>query len=79
MTSTGYINAKEALEVLGLYNPASGTKPNSIYLTYLNRRGLLKRFKVGHRTISYRKVDCENLFKKACNEGIILTAKPVKA
>lgn len=75
MTKTGYLNSVEALEVLGLYNPANKAKPNVMYLQYLNKRGLLKRLKLGHKTMLYRKSDCEALVKKAEKEGIFLTTK----
>lgn len=76
MTATGLLNSLEALEVLGLYNPANKAKPNKKYLCYLNKRGLLKRMKLGHKTILYRKSECENLLKRAEKEGILLTSKP---
>lgn len=76
MTATGYLNSKEALETLGLWNPANGTKPNVMYLKWLNARGLLKRIKTGPRTIIYKKSDCEALLKKAELQGIMLTSKP---
>lgn len=75
MTSSGLLNTREALEILGLWNPVSGTKPNHRYLKYLELRGLLTRIKLGSRTIVYKKSDCEKLFKMACEQGLQLTTK----
>ena len=70
------LNSKQALEILGLWNPASGTKPNHRYLKYLADRHLLPRVRLGFRKIVYQKSDCERLFKMAAEQGLLLTAKP---
>lgn len=76
MTTEGLLNSTEALEVLGLYNPANKAKPNHRYLGWLAKRDLLKRIKLGPRTIVYDINDCKKLFEKAKKQGISLTAKP---
>jgi hypothetical protein len=78
MTKTGLINAKEALELLGLYNPADTYKPNTKYLKWLSDRGLLPRIKVGHRKIVYQESDCKMLLEKVKSEGLCLTVNPSK-
>jgi hypothetical protein len=76
MTKGGLLNSVEALEVLGLWNPADGTKPNVMYLKWLADRGLLPRIKLGHRKIVYKKADCERLLERAAEQGIPLTTNP---
>jgi hypothetical protein len=72
MTKNGLLSPKEALEALGLYNPALHKKPWVRQLTDLNKRGLLNRIKAGKKTFLYKKVDCDLLLKKAETEGLNL-------
>lgn len=76
MTTSGLLNSKEALQVLGLWNPADGTKPNHRYLKWLSDRDLLPRIKLGHKKIVYQKKDCERLFEMAKEQGLQLTTRP---
>ena len=79
MTKTGLLNSKEALEALGLWNPADQTKPNHRYLKWLCDRNLLPRIKLGQRKFVYQKTDCEKLLSMAVEDGILLTTNPAKA
>lgn len=76
MTSQGLLNSIEALEYLGLYDPDRKPKPNVTYLTWLHKRGLLKREKKGHHTIRYKKSSLDACLKKAEELGELLTTKP---
>jgi hypothetical protein len=78
MTMSGLCSPTEALQILGLYNPDTDKKAYTCHLTNLAKRGLLKRVKVGHRSIVYKKKDCEALFERAEKEGLNLKQKPAK-
>ena len=71
-----FLTSTQALEVLGLYDPAKNRKPNQRYLCYLAKRGLLPRIKLGSRTIKYKLEDCESLLERCITQGLNLTAKP---
>jgi hypothetical protein len=76
MTRNGLLTPVEALEILGIYNPEGKAKPNTDYLTRLNKRNLLAPIKLGTKTFRYKMSDCQRLLKMVEETGLNLTLKP---
>jgi predicted DNA-binding transcriptional regulator AlpA len=78
MTKNGLLSPKEALELLGLYNPETDKKAYTCHLTNLNKRGFLKPVRLGYRSLMWKKKEIDALNVRVEKEGIKLKQKPAK-
>ena len=78
MTHNGDLTGIEVLEYLGIWNPNGKAKPNTRVITWLVKRELLPRKKLGDRTFRYSVKDCDWLREQVEKAGLNLMAKPVK-
>jgi len=76
MCPSDYITSKEALQVLGLYDPAKHKRAKIEVLSWLEERGLLEKIKINARVVKYRRIQCENLFERHIKERLSLTINP---